>query len=280
MRRKKREVLIPFEKSRRIIHLDKRGRGRRHMSIPVWACLILGVLCILYCLCIALSVGFGTRFFFVWGAMGAAFLALGYVLGNDDWMEAIPGWMKITACCAAGGCILIFLIVQGLILSRFGAQPSPGADYCIVLGAQMKGNGPSEVLRRRLDAALEYLMENQDTLVIVSGGQGTNEPVSEAQGMYDYLTAAGIAPERILLEDKSENTYANLRNSSEMLDKQQNSVVVVTNNFHMYRAMGIAQKMGYTQVDGLSADSVLGILPNNLLREFFGVIKDMLVGNL
>ncbi|MCI9142979.1 MAG: YdcF family protein, partial [Lachnospiraceae bacterium] len=56
--------------------------------------------------------------------------------------------------------------------------------------------------------------------------------------------------------------------------------VIVTNNFHMFRALGIARKQGYANVEGLAAGSVLGMGPNNLLREFLGVVKDFLVGNL
>ena len=90
----------------------------------------------------------------------------------------------------------------------------------------------------------------------------------------------GIAEERILTENKSANTCQNLAYSSQLLDKENDSVVLVTNNFHMYRALSIAKKQGYLQIEGLSAGSYPAMLPNNLLREFFGVIKDFFVGNL
>ena len=131
-----------------------------------------------------------------------------------------------------------------MILTQYHAEAEAGADYCIVLGAQMKSSGPSEVLRRRLDKAVEYLLANPGTMVIVSGGKGSNEPVSEAVGMYDYLIKAGIAPERILTEDQSGNTFENLLFSGELLDKENDSVVLVTKNFHMFRALGIARKQG------------------------------------
>ena len=89
-----------------------------------------------------------------------------------------------------------FVVVESLIFTEFGAKAQPGADYCIILGAQMKANGPSNTLQRRLDRALVYLRENPETLAIVSGCQGSNEPVSEARGMYDYLVGAGIAPDK------------------------------------------------------------------------------------
>ncbi len=110
----------------------------------------------------------------------------------------------------------------------------------------------------------------------MSGGQGYNEPVSEAEGMKGYLADAGIDPERILAEDASTNTTQNLIYSGELLNKSEDSVVVVTNNFHMFRALAIAKKQGYLHVEGLSAGTYPLTVPNNLLREAFGIVKDFL----
>ena len=153
-------------------------------------------------------------------------------------------------------------------------------DYIIVLGAQMKSNGPSRVLKMRLDKAYNYLMENPDTVAIVSGGQGADEHVSEAQGMYDYLVGKGIAAERILLEGQSRNTSQNIDFSSAFLDKERDSVGIVTNNFHIFRATHIAKKNGYSHVCGIAAPSELLMQGNNMLREFMGVMKDFLAGNI
>ena len=155
-----------------------------------------------------------------------------------------------------------------------------GADYVIILGAQWKTTGPSYVLQKRLDKAIEYLNANPETKVIVSGGQGYNEPVSEAEGMKGYLADAGIDPERILAEDASTNTTQNLIYSGELLNKSEDSVVVVTNNFHMFRALAIAKKQGYLHVEGLSAGTFPLTVPNNLLREAFGIVKDFMANNL
>ena len=82
------------------------------------------------------------------------------------------------------------------------------------------------------------------------------------------------------MEEKSTNTCENLVFSAELLDKEKDRVVLVTNNFHMFRAGKIAGRQGYQHVEGLAAGSYPGMLLNNLLREFFGVVKDFLVGNL
>lgn len=277
MRRKK-DNLIPFEKSERVILLERRGRGRR-VTPGASVCFLIGMLCILYCFAVLIC-GFGTWFFLIWGAMGAVCILLGEFFCRLEWRRKVPRWLRRTA--AGLFCLgaLLFCIVEGLVFTGFCTTAEPGADYVIILGAQWKESGPSEVLRRRLDKAVAYLEENPETMVIVSGGQGANEPISEAAGMKQYLLDAGIAEERILTEEESVNTKENLENSGRLIDLENSRVVLVTNNFHMYRAVKIAEKQGYSQVEALPASSVIGLLPNNLLREFLSVLKNFAVGNL
>lgn len=276
MKRKK-DNLIPFDKSKRVIRLEKRGRIRR-ITPGALIFTLLGVCCIVYCLAI-LVCGFGTWFFLIWGAIGAACVLLGALLNREVW-KRLPGWFRRTAAVLAGMAALLFCAVEGMICTGFFETAEPGADYVIILGAQWKESGPSEVLHRRLETALTYLRDNPDTRVIVSGGQGANEPVSEAAGMKQWLMDAGIAGERILTEEQSVNTMENLSYSAQLLDRENDRVVLVTNNFHMFRALKIAQKQGYSRVEGLPSSSVIGLLPNNLLREFLSVLKNFAVGSL
>ena len=90
----------------------------------------------------------------------------------------------------AAGMVLL-LILEGMIFGQFGAKAQEGADYVITLGASVK-TGPSYMHRKRLDKAIEYLNANPETKVIVSGGQGYNEPVSEAEECKDIFETAGI----------------------------------------------------------------------------------------
>ena len=224
--------------------------------------------------------GYGTSFFLIWGVLAIGCAIVSLFLRQEEWLAKIPGCVKKSFWVCAATVTVLLLSVEGMIFSQFSAQAGSGADYVIVLGAQWKTSGPSYVLRKRLDKAIEYLQANPSTHVIVSGGQGPNEPIAEAEGMYGYLMESGISGERIRKEDQSSSTYENLAFSSKLLDKKQDRVVLVTNNFHVFRALKIAQKQGYLQVEGLAAGSYPAMLPNNLLREFLGVIKDFLVGNL
>lgn len=276
----KKDHLIPFEKSKKVIYLDRRGKENRKLPFAAKILGVLGVLCLLYCLIIFFFMGYGSMFFLIWGAMAVACGILSLFLSHREWLARLPKWFKagFVICFTMG--LALFGIVEGMIFSEFAATPQANADYVLILGAQWKTNGPSYVLQKRLDEGIVYLQDNPDTKVIVSGGQGSNEPISEAAGMQSYLIAAGIAEERILMEDQSTNTYENLVFSSTLLDKENDRVVLVTNNFHVFRAEQIAEKQGYKHIEGLAADSYPAMLPNNLLREFFGVMKDFFVGNM
>ncbi len=271
--------LVPLEKSKRVIYLEKRRHRRGGVPVGTVCFGAVGLLCILYCIGIA-AAGFGTRFFLIWGLLGVLSLLFALLLTRRQWLARLPKGLKTAAISLSGLGLVLLIAVEGLILSQFGADAAPGADYVIVLGAQWKPEGPSEVLRRRLDRAAEYLRDNPDAVAVVSGGQGSNEPISEASGMRSYLMEAGIDGSRILEEGRSASTVENLMFSGRLLDKENDRVVIVTNNFHMFRALGIAKSQGYAHVEGLAASSVPGFLPNNLLREFLGVVKDFTLGNL
>lgn len=169
--------------------------------------------------------------------------------------------------------IVAFCTIEGCIIGNMNAQGEPDLDYVIVLGAQVRESGPSKALRYRLDRTIDYLEENPDTICIVSGGQGHNEPFAEAQGMADYLQKHGIAENRIIQESKSESTMENIVNSKKLMRQENASVGIVTNDFHMFRALQIAHANGLKQAQGIAASSPKDMLVNNMVREFFAEIK-------
>ena len=241
---------------------------------------LLGIIFLFYFICIALFVGHGTNFYFIWLFLGAAAISFSVLGKKGFFAEHIPLWFRRIF--VIGFCLvfLLFVVVEGFIISGFSAKGQPGADYVIVLGAQMKKSGPSKALQYRLDEAIRYLKENPNSVVIVSGGQGSDEHISEAQGMYDYLVEKGIKAERIIKEDQSRNTFQNLTFSAEFLDKEKDSVAIVSNNFHVFRAVKIAEKAGYQNVSGIAAKGEPFLQFNNMMREFFGVMKDFVFGNM
>ena len=160
------------------------------------------------------------------------------------------------------------MIIKGAIQA-----PAAGLNYVIVLGAHVRPAGPSRALALRLDRAYTYALENPDAVLIVSGGQGSNEPCTEASSMKQYLMDKGLSENRILMEDQSTNTRENLIFSAQLIPDNA-SVGIVSNGFHICRALHLAKVLGYKNAAGIPAKSDLITQPANLLREFFAVVKD------
>lgn len=208
-------------------------------------------------------------FFLAWIALGAALAVAARVPRARRAICAVC----VAGALAAGG-------LCGLIFSAVATTPPAGLDALVVLGAGLRPDGtPSEALAYRLDAALDYLEDNLGTVCVVSGGQGLGESRTEADAMYDYLLEQGLDAGRVTREDRSTSTAENVRNSAEMLDPGA-SVGIVTNDFHLYRALRIAEKNGLAGASGLAAPSNPLYLPQSALRECVALAKDLLVGNL
>lgn len=217
-----------------------------------------------------------------WLALGLLLLAWGKVLPNKD---KLPQWFRRLWKTGTLLGLSVFLITGGLVVSAMLDQPSPGADYVVILGAKVNGTRPSLSLRYRIDAAAEYLLENPGTMAVASGGQGENEGISEGQAIADGLIERGIPAERILREEQSTSTKENLLFSKACIESaggspERSSVVVVSSDFHVFRAKALARKCGYGSVEGKSARSVAGLQPNYCVRECFAIWKDALKGDL
>ena len=237
-------------------------------------CLIIAVLCIAYGI-IVKAAGSGTDFYIIWFAIAVVFAGFGIAARFNLWSR-MPFGVRIAVAVLCGIFLLSFVIIEGCVVSHMHDKDKDGLDYIIVLGAQVRQNGPSVVLQYRLDEAIKYLNDNPDTMCIVSGGQGYNEPCTEAQGMAEYLEKKGVSKTRILMETESTTTAQNISNSMQYT-KEGATVGIVTNNFHMFRALQIAKKQGLTQVCGIAAKSKALYLPNNMLREYVAEIKYLIV---
>ncbi len=248
--------------------------GKKTMGL---LCILGALFCFAYC-GVVFMIRSGSRFYLVWAAGGICLLGLFCVLHFGVWDRA-PLFLRRMFCLLAVVGAVLFVIVEGCIISHYRDKGRDGLDYIIVLGAQMKEKGPSAVLQFRLDAAYAYLMNNENTVCIVSGGQGRNEPCSEAEGMYAYLTQKGIPAQRILMEDQSTDTAENIAYSAELIGTKDVSVGIVTNNFHVFRGIHLAKAAGFREVCGIAARSNVYFQLNNMVREFFGIMKDFAFGN-
>ena len=185
---------------------------------------------------------------------------------------------------------LLFAATTTLILanSKTTAEPEK-ADVLIVLGAGIRGDLPSVVLRNRLDRALDCYEQNPDLLIIVSGGMGEGESSTEASVMKKWLVAAGVPADSIIEEGKSQSTEENFIFSFDIINRLFNGsgaaaesnprVAFVTTRFHVFRASRIAKKLGY-DVNGVSAKDFSPLIVNNYLRECAAITQYFCTGRI
>ncbi len=183
----------------------------------------------------------------------------------------LPKWFRImlTVLLALG--LLLFAAGEVPVVRAAGGTPDFDADWLIVLGAGVNGTAPSLSMLNRLTAAKAYLDEHPDCRVIVSGGQGAGEEISEAEAMSRWLTAHGVDPERIVPEPRSVNTLENLSNSFALIpDPHGAQVAVCSSEYHLYRAQYLARQLGY-EIGAIPARTSYPVLRlNYFIREGLG----------
>lgn len=207
-------------------------RGEKLCWLLAALCLLLGAL--------MQFVFTAVRFtgFLFWCA--AAVLALFALLTR--WREkhrwALWARRGLLALLAAG--FALFTVLEVRVLSWARTDYETPVSAVIVLGAGVNGTEPSLSLRTRLDAALAYIQDKPDIPVVVSGSRGPGEEISEAQCMYDWLTARGVPSERIILEEQADDTRENIRYSLALLSERgvdpTDSIAVVSSGYHLCRA--------------------------------------------
>ena len=146
----------------------------------------------------------------------------------------------------------------------------PGGTPAVLLGCRVEGEKPGRMLSQRINAAYDYLTEYPVAVCVLSGGQGRDEKIPEAQAMYNTLTEKGISPDRLIIEDKSTDTKENIANSKALLGDV-DEIVIITTDFHQFRAAIIAER------NGLKSSGIFS-LPTNIVREWFTVLNLLLRG--
>lgn len=172
-----------------------------------------------------------------------------------------------------------FILIESLLLYNTKDPVPNQVDYLIILGAGLNGDKLSWTLWERVEKGLRILQVNKDMRVVVSGGKGPGEWITEAEAMQRYLVEKGIAKERIIKEEQSTSTMENFRFTHELLEQQTSyepsaPVLVITNDFHMFRSKILARRNGLNPV-GVPSPTPWYLRPNAYLREYFAVVKSM-----
>ncbi|MDR1328763.1 MAG: YdcF family protein [Oscillospiraceae bacterium] len=195
---------------------------------------------------------------------------------NKRWRRV--RWLRYAWLAAAALFIAAFVAVELLIAVNARGDvlmdEPPPARYMIVLGAGLNGSVPSAALQSRLETAREYLELHGEVICVVSGGQGANEDIPEAEAMKRWLTERGIGAERILAEPASANTAENIRFSLELLRSEYDDTdgaIICSNGYHLFRARWLAGRSGVAAYTLSAPDyyTYLGVL--GCFREFFSV---------
>ncbi len=168
-------------------------------------------------------------------------------------------------------CVIWCGVLSVMMATAASGKPEKPATV-IVLGCRVNGDQPSLALMRRIETAADYLLENPSIRVIVAGGQGPDEWITEAEAMKRVLIQMGVSEDRILSEDRSTSTLENLEFSKALLAENGlgNSVIIISEGYHMYRALSIAKRVGLN-AEGLASPTVRWLLPTFWVREWFGI---------
>ena len=175
--------------------------------------------------------------------------------------------------------IINFIVIQFHINTAVSyKQKADDYDYILILGAGLEGEEISIILRNRLELGLILARNMPSAKIIVSGGQGSDELISEAEAMQKYLIGNGIKKNRIIIEDKSSSTAENFKFSKVIYDQisdENDKVIFISNDFHLFRSKKLAERYNF-KVDAIACHTPLRIKLNYLAREYLAVIKSLL----
>lgn len=201
----------------------------------------------------------------------------------EKWMRQGIGrvvkWIFIAAYIAVAVCVAA---AAAAIIPPLVTPPDPGADAIVVLGAAVHGDEVTDTLEKRLEKALEYYSQNPRTLIVVTGGMGSGENLSEAEAMRRFLVSRGVPNDSILVEDQARNTRENFTFSKNLLQQRLGTpgkIVFVTNDFHIFRAGAEAEKAGFENPQGLGAPTPILTIPGAWLRESAAIARGFFRGD-
>ena len=196
-----------------------------------------------------------------------------------------PGFAKITTRIFTVILIIGLLVVgitEAVIIHASFGDPEEAVEYMVVLGAKVNADGPSVSLWDRICGAYEYMEEHPDVIAIVSGGQGTDEPITEAECMYRELVMLGIDPQRIWIEDEATSTWENMHFTLDLIEEKTGSrptkLGVLSSEYHLFRASLFAKACGVKFVGIPARTSRIAQKVNHFMREVAGVWHYIILG--
>ncbi len=176
-------------------------------------------------------------------------------------------------------CLALFLAAEIPVIRGMRSDPDNDADFLVVMGAGIRGTQPSLSMLDRLTAALDWLDEHPDASVIVSGSQAPDEAASEASVMAAWLEEQGVAPARILIEDKAGSTRENIVNSYAVAAQHGGGrVAFVSSEYHLCRMRILIRALGFEPVCIAAHTSHPSLMVNYAVREAFAVWQIWLFG--
>ena len=241
------------------------------------ACTVLGAACILYYVLLAVRAGWMVNFGWFWILAGTGFLLAAFLRRFPDRVPAVWAFRLIIAALAV--VFLVIGVLSAFVISGMNPPAPDRLDYVIVLGAQVRGKKPSLALSQRIKKAEETARDDPEAILILSGGQGSGEMISEAQCMRDELVKAGIDEKRLILEDRSTTTRENLLFSDALTGCSRKRCGILSNDFHIYRALRIARKAGYEDPRGIAGESEILMKPHYIVREAVALLYGKLRGS-
>lgn len=178
--------------------------------------------------------------------------------------------------------LAVCAVTEALIIHASLGDPDTGCQYVVVLGAKVNGTSPSLSLSDRISAAYRYLTENPDAIAILSGGQGDDEGISEAQCMFEQLVKRGIPADRLWLEDKASSTWENLHFSLDLIEEKTGhrpaTIGLISSEYHLFRAGLFAKECGVEAIGIPAQTSWVSLRINYFAREVAGVWHYLILG--
>ena len=225
--------------------------------------------CLIYFVIIVIYSGIGTSFCGIWLFFAAASGLMAYFCARTPMnRERLPRRLPVAVFTTFFAGVAAFLCLMIPVMRAAKVPAEQGLPYVVVLGAKVEQDGLSTSLLKRLETACAYHRENPETIFILSGGKGKDEPVPEALAMYNYLYEQGVPARNMRIEMVAASTVANIR------------IGILSSDFHIFRAMKIAETEGCSEPRPIAAPSDSILFLHLCVRECAAILKDHILGNI